>query len=185
MCYHCSPIHGLKRLEPHKPQNFDKPDGVYMTTSLPMALMYGVRNFEYTYGYTKEGQIYYEEYFPDALRILYAGKSASLYECRPEVTASTRIPNEVVSLLPVEIVKETFIPDVMQALLAQERAGTLVIRRYEQLSPKMKEWIFRAEWEEIKKRNLLHTSCPMAAYIKRHYPAVWAAASEEKSTPEE
>ena len=31
-----------------------------------MALMYSVRNFEYTYGYTKAGQIYYEEYFPDA-----------------------------------------------------------------------------------------------------------------------
>lgn len=187
MYYHCSPIRGLKRLEPHRPQNFEKPAQVYMTTSLPMALMYGVRNFEYTYGYTKEGQIYYEEYFPDALRVLYEGKSASLYECLPDVTAGTQIPNEVVSQLPVKIVREIYIPDVMQALLEQERQGTLVIRRYEQLSPRMLEWIFQAELEEIKKRNLLYTPCPMADYMKRYYPAVWAAATraETERTPEE
>ena len=185
MYYHCSPISGLKWLKPCKPQNFDKPKQVYMTTSLPMALMYGIRNFEYTYGYTKAGQIYFEEYFPDALQILYAGKRASLYECLPEAIGTTQIPNEVVSAVPVEVVRETPIPDVMQALLEQERIGALIIRRYEQLSPETKEWIFRAELEEIKKRDLLHTPSPMADYIKRCYPAVWAAASEEKATPED
>lgn len=49
-----------------------------MTSSLPMALMYGIRNFEYSYGYTKDGKIYYEEYFPNALKELYKGKHASL-----------------------------------------------------------------------------------------------------------
>ena len=158
-----------------------------MTTSVPMALMYGVRNFEYTYGYTKEGQIYYEEYFPDALRILYEGKSASLYKCQPEETAGTQIPNEIVSKLPVKVIEEYYIPDVMQALLEQACRGTLVIRRYEQLSPRMLEWIFQAELEEIKKRNLLHTPCPMADYMKRYYPAAWAAAAkaETERTPEE
>lgn len=77
--YHCSPTAGLTVLEPRRPEAFDKPRRVYMTTSLPMALLYGVRNFEYTYGYTRDGRIYYEEYFQDALRILYRGKQASLY----------------------------------------------------------------------------------------------------------
>lgn len=186
MYYHCSPIHGLKRLEPRKPQNFDKPGMVYMTTLLPMALMYGVRNFEYTYGYTKAGQIYYDEYFHDALRVLYEGKSASLYECAPQITETTRIPNEVVSPLPVEVVHEVYIPDVMQALLEQERLGALVIHRYEQLTPKMRDWIFLAELEEIYKRNLLKIPCPMADYVRQHYPAVWEAACKEaKQTPED
>ena len=183
MYYHCSPIHGLQYLQPHEPQNFDKPALVYMTTSLPMALMYGVRNFEYTYGYTRDGQIYYEEYFPDALRILYAGRSASLYECAPEVTETTRIPNEVVSPIPVPVIREIYIPDVMEAILEQVACGTLNLRHYEQLSCKAKEWIFRAELEEIRKRNLLHTHGPMAAYMKTYYPDVWAAAKEEE-TPE-
>lgn len=186
MYYHCSPVHGLSRLEPRKPQNFDKPACVYMTTSLPMALMYGIRNFEYTYGYTKEGQIYYAEYFPDALRILHEGKSASLYECVPEETEKTQIPNEVVSRQPVKIVREIYIPDVMQALLEQEQQGKLVIHRYEQLTPRMLQWIHQAEMEEIKTRNLLHTPCPMADYMKRYYPAIWDAASkaEDETTPE-
>ena len=185
MYYHCSPIHGLKKLEPQKPRHFDKPSLVYMTTLLPMALMYGIHNFEYTYGYTKDGRIYYEEYFPDALQILYAGKNASLYLCRPEVTDATQIPNEVVSQLEVEIVDEVYIPDVMQALLEQEQQGNLIIRRYGELSPRMLEWIFRAEQEEIRKRNLLHTPCPMADYMQRYYPAVWAAARNKERTPED
>ncbi len=178
MYYHCSPTPALKRLLPRKPQNFAKPAWVYMTTSLPMALMYGVRNFEYTYGYTKEGQIYFEEYFPNALQILYAQKRASLYECAPQSTQTTEIPNEVVSPQPVKVLREHHIPDVMQALLEQERLGTLVIRRYEELSPSMKEWIFKAELEEIQKRKLVQTPGPMADYMKQHYPAVWEAACQ-------
>ena len=187
MYYHCSPIHRLKILEPRKPKNFDKPAQVYMTTLLPMALMYGVRNFEYTYGYTKDGQIYYDEFFPNALQILYVHKSASLYECLPEVTDTTRIPNEVTSVLPVKILREVFIPDVMQALLEQERLGNLVIHRFEQQPAKTLDWIFRAELEEIKKRNLLKTPGPMADYMKKYYPAVWAAAcqEEERKSPED
>lgn len=186
MYYHCSPVSGLTQLQPKKPQHFDKDALVYMTTSLPMALMYGIRNFEYTYGYTKDGQIYYEEYFPDALRILYEGKSASLYECAPQTTETTRIPNEVVSSLPVKVIREIHIPDVLQALLAQEQCGALVIHRYEELSARMREWIFRAEKDEIRKRALLHTPSPMAGYMRLHYPAAWLAALEEdKQTPEE
>ena len=64
-------------LEPRKPETFEKPARVYMPTLLPMALMYTVRNYEYSYGYTKEGQIYFDEYFPNALEILYRGKSAA------------------------------------------------------------------------------------------------------------
>ena len=186
MYYHCSPISGLMRLKPQKPQHFDKGALVYMTTSLPMALMYGIRNFEYTYGYTKDGQIYYEEYFPDALRILYAGKSASLYECAPQETKSTQIPNEMVSPQPVKVLREIHIPDVMQALLEQERQGKLVIRRYEQLSPDARNWILQAEKSEITKRGLLHAPSPMAAYMQLHYPQSWEAAIlEEKETPED
>lgn len=176
--YHCSPIEGLTNLTPGKPQNFEKPSYVYMTTSLPMALMYGVRNFEYTYGYTKDGKIYYEEYFPNALRKLYSGRTASLYFCMPETIERTEIPNEVVSQKVVSVIKETVIPDVYEALLEQERTGALVIRRYEELSQKMLDWICKAEAEEIRKRNLIQTACPMAEYMKRNYPKSWALVEE-------
>ena len=129
--YHCSPIAGLTQLQPGRPKSFDKPARVYMTTLLPMALMYCVQNYEYTYGYTKEGHIYLDEYFPNELEILYKGKSASLYICAPESTESTRIPNEAVSEAAVPVIEEIHIPDAMEALLEQERLGNLVINKYD------------------------------------------------------
>ena len=177
--YHCSPTAGLSVLEPRKPETFDKPASVYMTTLLPMALMYGVRNFEYTYGYTKQGQIYFEEYFPNALEILYRGKSASLYLCDPSQLKSTQIPNEAVSEEAVPVISETVIPDVYEALLEQERRGSLVIRRYHELSEKMLDWIVRAEADTIRKKNLVNTPGPMADYYRSHYPESWTVVEEE------
>ena len=174
--YHCSPAAGLTVLEPRKPASFDKPARVYLTTLLPMALMYTVRNYEYSYGYTKEGQIYFDEYFPNALEVLYRGKAGSLYLCDPENTASTRIPNEVTSESPVPVIREIHIPDACEALLEQEKLGTLVIHRYRELSERKLDWIRTVEAEIIQKNGLLNTPGPMADYYRTHYPESWAIA---------
>ena len=178
-CYHCSPTGGLTVLEPRKPASFEKPAAVYMTTSLPMTLMYGIRNFEYTYGYTKEGQIYFSEYFPNALEILYRGKRAILYRCSPTSTESTRIPNETISREAVAVVEETVIDDVYEALLEQERLGALVIRRHHELPQKILDWILKVEADSI--RNLPDQTGLMADYYRTHYPESWALVQSEKS----
>ena len=178
--YHCSPVRGLTVLEPGRPRFFEKPTGVYLTTLLPMALLYGVRNFEYTYGYTREGHIYYEEYFPNALEELYQEKRASLYICAPSSVTTTAIPNEVVSPESVTVLEEIVIDDVCEALLEQERLGTLVIRRYHELTDGMLAWIKNAEAEEIRKRNLIHMGGSMADYIRAHYPESWAIVEAEE-----
>lgn len=180
--YHCSPTPGLRVLEPRKPAAFEKPARVYMTTLLPMALMYAVRNYEYTYGYTKEGQIYLDEYFPDALEILYRGKTASLYSCDPDVTETTRIPNEVLSETAVPVIDEIYISDACEALLEQERLGTLVIHRYHTLSERKKDWIQKVEAESIRKGNLLNTPGPMADYYRAHYPDSWSMVEQEQNS---
>lgn len=179
--YHCSPVAGLVILEPRKPASFDKPAAVYLTMLLPMALMYGVRNYEYTYGYTREGQIYLDEYFPDALEELYRGKSASLYICAPETVETTRIPNEAVSEREVPVLEEIHIPDVCEALLEQERLGTLVIHRYGEISEKQLAWIRKVEKETILKQNLLRQNTTMAEYYRTHYPDSWADAEKEQA----
>lgn len=177
--YHCSPAAGLTVLEPRKPEAFDKPSRVYLTTLLPMALMYTIRNYEYSYGYTKEGQIYFDEYFPNALEILYRGKSASLYLCDPDTTESTRIPNEAISETAVRVIREIHIPDAFEALLEQERLGTLVIHRYHELSEGMLNWIRDVEADEIRKAGLLSTPGPMSDYYREHYPESWAIVARE------
>ncbi len=183
--YHCSPTAGLTLLEPRKPEAFEKPARVYLTTLLPMALMYAVRNYEYSYGYTKEGQIYLDEYFPNALEILYRGKSASLYVCDPESTETTKIPNEAVSESAVPIVSETHIPDALEALLEQERLGALVIRRYHELPEEMLNWICRVEADCIRKANLINTPGPMADYYREHYPQSWEIVEKKQEDSHE
>ena len=177
--YHCSPTPGLLTLQPRKPESFQKPTAVYLTTLVPMALMYGIRNYEYTYGYTREGQIYLDEYFPNALEILYRGKSASLYICDPAQTQPTRIPNEVISSTEVPVLKEIRIPDVFEALLGQEKLGTLVIHRYHELSEKQLNWIRKAEADTIREMQLIEKDGPMADYYRTHYPESWAMVVSE------
>ena len=179
--YHCSPTSGIKILEPRSPLLFTKPVGVYMTTLLPMALMYGVQNFEYTYGYTPDKQIRFEEYFPNELEVLYRGKSASLYICQPETAETTRIPNEAVSERQVQILEEIRIPDVCEALLEQERLGTLLIRRYHEQSERMLAWIRKTETEIILEKEMLNHPGMMADYYRTHYPDSWADAEKQQA----
>ncbi len=176
--YHCSPTSGLTLLEPRQPQSFRKGPGVYLTTSLPMALMYSIQNFEYTYGYTRQGQIYLDEYFPNALEILYRGRRASLYRCAPASVETTRIPNEAVSRQAVPVLEEIPIPDALEALLEQERLGALVIHRYETLSEKQLAWIRQAEMQTILEMGCLDTDSPMARYLRQHYPESWELAMQ-------
>ena len=177
--YHASPVSGLKELRPSVTKYFGKPKQVCLTSCLPMALLYGVRHFEYTYGCTKDKRIFYEEYFPNALREVYGGKSASLYRCawREDMTP-TAIPNEYVTPDPVPVLEELPIPDVYAALLEQERLGTLKLVRYEEMTERRRAWVLEAEAQTILEKDLLHVreDDPFARYLREHYPDSWALA---------
>lgn len=179
--YHCSPTTGLTVLRPSVTKYFGKPKQVCLTASLPMALLYGVKHFEYTYGYTREGEIYYEEYFPHALEELYQGRVASLYTCAlREDMERTRIPNEYVTPREVPAEGETVIPDVYEALMEQERLGALRIVRWPDLSEAQRKWIEQAEADVIREHGLL--ACPdepFACYMREKYPVSWARALQE------
>ena len=178
--YHVSPTPGLTVLKPSVTKYFGKPKQVCLTASLPMALMYGVKHFEYTYGYTRDGRIYYEEYFPNALEELYRGKAASLYTCfrRPDME-TTPIPNEYVTPNEVTVDGELPIPDVCEALLEQERLGVLKIVRWDEMDEGRRRWVVRAEAETIREKGLLDKpDDPLARYMQEKYPESWALAAD-------
>ena len=66
--YHASPTGGLQILEPRKSLFFDKPTQVCLTSLRAMALFYLIRNYEYAYGYTRQGKLYFDDPFPNALK---------------------------------------------------------------------------------------------------------------------
>ena len=179
--YHASPAAGLTVLRPSVTEFFGKPRQVCLTSLKPMALLYGIKHFEYTYGYTKNRELYYEEYFPGALEELYRGKSTSLYRCTwREGMETTAIPNEYVSAEEVPVEEESPIFDVYAALLEQERLGTLRIVRWPDVSEKMRQWIVNAEMEVILANRLLDRDTEMARYMREKYPESWARAREKE-----
>ena len=179
--YHCSPTTGLTVLRPSVTRYFGKPKQVCLTSSLPMALLYGIKHFEYTYGYTRDREIYYEEYFPHALEELYRGKGASLYTCSlREDMEVTQIPNEYVTPNEVPVESEQAIPDVLDALLEQERLGALKIIRWDELGEKRRRWIVRAEADTIREKGLLaRPEEPFSRYMREKYPESWELAQSE------
>ena len=101
--------------------------------------------------------------------------------CDPETVQTTRIPNEAVSDQPVPVLREIRIPDVCEALLEQERLGTLVIQRHGELTDKMRDWVQRVEADIIREKGLMGQESPMAEYYRSHYPESWALVAAEKS----
>ena len=184
--YHASPVRGLTVLEPSVTKYFGKPRQVCLTALEPMALFYGVKHFEYTYGYTGAGALYYEEYFPGALAEIYRGRSAALYRCAwREGMEAAAIPNEYVSAEPVAVEEEIFIPDLYEALLERESRGLLRIVRWEQLGQRKRDWIRRAEAEVIREQCLLTRDSPFARYMREKYPESWALARQETEKSKE
>lgn len=184
--YHASPTPGLTVLKPSVTEYFGKPKQVCLTALKPMALLYGIKHFEYTYGYTKDRALYYEEYFPNALEELYRDKSASLYRCSwQEGMETTRIPNEYVSAAEVAVEEEMFVPDVYEALLEEERLGALRIVRWRSVSEARRQWIVKAETEVILEKELLDKDTEMARYMREKYPESWALATEENRRTKE
>lgn len=178
--YHASPTAGLTVLKPSVTAYFGKPRQVCLTALKPMALLYGIRHFEYTYGYARDGSLYYQEYFPGALEELYRGKGASLYRCSwREGMETTQIPNEYVSAEEVPVEEELLIPDVCGALLEEERLGTIRIVRWPEVPERTRRWIVNAEMGTILENKLLGTDTAMAHYMREKYPESWAMAQKE------
>lgn len=178
--YHASPVAGLTVLKPSVTAYFGKPRQVCLAALKPMALLYGIKHFEYTYGYTRDGDLYYEEYFPGALEELYRGKGASLYRCSwREGMEKTQIPNEYVSAAAVPVEEEIPIPDVYEALLEEERLGTIRIVRWTEVSEEARDRVRRMAMREILEAGLLGQDSPRACYMREKYPESWAMAQEE------
>ena len=182
---HCSPTPGLRTLEPRVTPYFGKPSQLCLTELLPMALFYGIRHFEYPYGYTRAGELYYMEQFPGMLAELYGGKSASLYLCdEREDMAFTAIPHERVTANPVPVREEIPVPDLLAALREQERLGAVRLIPWEQVDEANRRWIVDAERREILDRGLLdRPEEPMARYLRAKYPESWVLAREERGCP--
>lgn len=82
--YHGSSVKGLKELKPFLSEH-GKPY-IYFATNSLIALLYAVKPVPkpfsfYPYGFDKNGNVVYSEYYENAFYDLYKGKTGYLYEC--------------------------------------------------------------------------------------------------------
>ena len=190
--YHASPTGGLQMLEPRRSPYFDKPAQVCLTSLRAMALFYLIRNYEYAYGYTRHGELYFDDPFPDALKKLYAGKSGWLYTCGEGDYEKTEIPNELVSAQPVRVIGAEYIPDAYKAFLREQEAGNILLLGYAHFTSEPERFARRRAWlekvisGEIRKKELWKSpDSDCAHYYQENYPGIWKSTMKSLQTEEE
>lgn len=85
------------------------------------------------YGFTKDGRLEIQEYYPRALEETYAGVRGYIYSTDTIVPAELElsIPFAAASSLPVPVVACEQVPDALDAILQAEDQGTILIARYD------------------------------------------------------
>ena len=158
MYYHASAIGTIKQLEPRIsihgiPLTYfsKKRENTLVYLSNAVEKYCKETDFEYdgiwqkwgAYGFDKNGLQRLEEYYPNALEKTYRGVSGYIYYASHIVESyfDVQIPDAATSGSPVKIDYVEYVPDALDAIIQAEIDGLITIMRYEEMSPKMKEWI--------------------------------------------
>ena len=173
MLCHGSSVPGLTELKPF-PSNHSKPY-VYLTDCAALALFYAHNPIErpggfFPYWFDKQGQLHYDEYFPDQLRLMYQGHSGWVYHV--EVDGWTRLdkmPWVYLSEAPVPVAQADFIPDLHAALTGAAEDGRLVLHRYGDIPEGQRE-IHR----KVVRNSLSgHDEDDYVQFMRQHMPEVF------------
>lgn len=167
MYYHASNVANITELIPGVSMH-GKPF-VYLTTKRENALVYLSNavekyckeiGFEYSgkyykwcsYGFTKDGILELQEYWPDAVVDTYAGVSGYIYSAENVTSAESMkdIPFAATSTEHVSVDACEYVPDAYEALKEAADKGLIVIKKYSENSEKMLAWIERCIKEQYK-----------------------------------
>lgn len=164
--YHGSKVADIKVLRPSV-SNHGKP-WVYLTSKRANTLVYlsnAVEKFHkeheivhegkfYTwasYGFNQEGILVIEEYYPHATEETYKGEEGFIYciDSGENYGKQEDIPFAFISEHPVPVTSFEYIPDVYEEMLKLEKAGHIIIRRYEAHSKEKLAWIEKVIQEDF------------------------------------
>ena len=165
MYYHASQVEDIKILEP-RISNHNIPL-IYFSLKRENVLVYLSNAIEKyckesgfnhngkwhkwaSYGFDSDGTLVLDEYYPGATEETYKGVSGYIYyaDVICENNDSIKISNAVTSSKPVFVRGVEFIEDAYQEILKAAESGLIKIRRYEDMSKKMQEWIEKSIRDE-------------------------------------
>lgn len=171
--YHGSNIPNIEKLRPKEAEN--EKSYVYLTHSKVLATIYAHNpltrpNGFFSYWWSKDGKLYYDEYFENQLEVIYSGQKGYVYKCEGEYTQMERMPWVYLSEQDVPVVKYTEIPNIYEQLLQYERDGLLTVRRWNEVPQKQRD-----VWESVVRNSLKTTdlTTPLGIeyyeYVKTHF----------------
>lgn len=168
MYYHASNIAGITELRPNT-SNHKRPL-VYFTEKRENSLVYLSNAVEKyckkigfqhegsyykwaSYGFSKEGILVLEEYWPNAIEETYVGVSGYIYSTEeiPDKEPLKDIPFAIASTVCVPVQNCEYVPDAYQALKEAADKGLIKIRKYSEMSEQTRAWLKRCIKSEYAK----------------------------------
>ena len=183
ICYHGSIIPNLKVLLPFKmPHSNMEESCVYFTTYKPLASLYiWPRKYMWlTYGFDKEDNLIYTESHPNALAEFYRDVKGYIYTS--DVAKSDILENKTGIRIAVaakdkqKIMECETVGDAYQKILEYEKAGEIIIRRYDELTPKELQNNESMILSGIKRLSLLEGKHPLSSFVSHKFPELWEKA---------
>lgn len=173
--YHGSSIGGIEALRPFV-SNHDRPY-VYLTHSQVLAAIYAHNPMNrpggwFTYYWSRDGQLHYDEYFDNQTEEIYAGQTGFVYTCEGEFEALEKMPWVYLSENEVPVTRVIQIPDLYAQLLQYEQEGSLVIHRWKDQSPAWKENRRKIVEESLACQRPDAADREYRAYVSRHFPGL-------------
>lgn len=186
--YHGTHVQNLEILKPFSTSQNAISKSVICFTPNPYIALFYICNRSYkwvTFNETESGNVVFTEHYENMLYDLYNNVSGSIYKCNggnPNIT-KTHMKGVYISETPVEIDKETIIPNVYNEILHQEECGNIVVRRYNQLSLDEKADISKTTIRAIHMQKLLSPSnyipkTELIDFVKSHFQNEWNIASK-------
>lgn len=94
------------------------------------------------YGFTKEGVLHLDEYWPNATEETYRGAAGYIYTVEEgDFSPLPDIPHAYLSEKPVKTVSCEFVPDAFDALRQAQAEGKIILKSYEENSAETLQWI--------------------------------------------
>ena len=167
MYYHASQKPNISILKPHK-SNHNKPL-VYLSKKRENTLVYlsnaiekyckeigfnhkGIYYKWASYGFTKEGILRLEEYYPNATYETYKGVSGYIYstEFIEKFDNFKNIPDVIISEDNIKVSNSEYIPDAYEAIMEAIKLGNIKLIKYQENSKDMLAWIEKTIKNEYK-----------------------------------
>ncbi len=181
--FHGSPTGGITALLPNKAEHGT---AVFLTNIETLAALYAQGNHcWYTYCFTRERTLVYDEVFPDQFRRLHEGRTGYIYTVEAEEARQHERMPWVYMVDGAEAAQCRVIPDLYGYLQGEIAAGRLILRRYEDMPENVLASYRRMTVEHLVDNGFVNDpECEYARFVRTYMPELWEEAQQKGSLTE-